>query len=88
VWLDYPRRTCVRRILARTVKDYGKQKPDLPEGCPEAFDLAVLRFAWRFPAESRPQIFTALDRHGSHLNIFRLRNDREVATFSHAHGVA
>jgi len=88
VWLDYPRTTCLRRILTRTVKDYGQQSPDLPEGCPEGFDLGVLRFAWRFPAESRPQILTALERHGSHLNVFVLHNDREVTAFSRAHGIA
>jgi adenylate kinase family enzyme len=88
IWLDYPRATCIRRILRRTVRDYGKQKPDLPEGCPEAFDLAVLRFAWRFPAESRPQIFAAIARHGGHLNIVTLNNDRDVMAFSRAHGIA
>ena len=88
VWLDYPRTTCVRRILARTVKDWGTQKPDLPEGCPETFDLGVLRFAWRFPRQSRPQVFAALERHGRHLNVFRLCNDRDVTAFSRVHGVA
>jgi adenylate kinase family enzyme len=88
VWLDYPRATCIRRILTRTIKDYGKRPPDLPEGCPETFDPQVLRFAWRFPAESRPQIFAAVERYGGHLNVFRLNSDRAVAEFSRAQGIA
>jgi len=56
VWLDYPRSACVRRILTRTIKDYGKQKPDLPEGCPEQFDKKLRRWVWNFPAKQRPQI--------------------------------
>jgi adenylate kinase family enzyme len=87
VWLDYPRATCIRRILMRTVKDYGKRRADLPEGCPETFDAAMLGFAWRFPAESRPQIFAAIERYGSHLQVFRLGNDRAVADFSRGHGL-
>jgi adenylate kinase family enzyme len=88
VWLDYPRVTCMRRILMRTIRNYGRRMPDLPDGCPETFDPGVLRFAWRFPAESRPQILPALDRFGGHLNIFRLGNDRDVAAFSRARGIA
>ena len=88
VWLDYPRTTCVRRILTRTIKDYRKPKPDLPEGCPETFDARLLRFAWNFPAESRPQISAAIERYGSHLRLFRLANDRGVAEFSRGLGLA
>jgi adenylate kinase family enzyme len=88
VWLDYPRATCIRRILMRTVKDYGQQPPDLPDGCPEAFDMNVLRFAWQFPAKSRPQIVADLERFGGHLKVFRLANDRDVAEFSRMQGIA
>jgi adenylate kinase family enzyme len=87
IWLDYPRTTCLRRILTRTIRNYGRQTPDLPEGCPETFDLGVVRFAWKFPAESRPQILAALERFGAHLDVFRLGSDAEVAAFSRAHGV-
>jgi adenylate kinase family enzyme len=84
VWLDYPRMTCLRRIFMRTLKGYGGQPADLPEGCPESFDLQVYRFAWRFPSESRPEIFAAIEKHGAHLHVIRLRNDRDVAAFAHA----
>jgi adenylate kinase family enzyme len=88
IWLDYPRTTCIRRILKRTLRDYGQQKPDLPDGCPEGFDPATLRFAWRYPSESRPQIFAAIQRYGAHLQVFRLGHDRAVADFSRGHGLA
>ena len=71
VWLDYPRRPASVASCARH-QDYGKQPPDLPDGCPETFDLGVLRFAWGFPAVSRPQIAPAIERFGRHLRVFRL----------------
>ena len=88
IWLDYPRVTCIRRVLTRAGKDYGTQKPDLPEGCPEQFDAGLLRFTWRFPTESRPQIVSAIERFGGHLEITRLCNDRDVAAFARARGFA
>jgi len=88
IWLDYPRVTCLRRILARAIKDYGTQKPDLPEGCPEKFDAGLLRFTWRFPKESRPQIVTALERFGAHLHVVRLASDRDVAAFARTQALA
>jgi hypothetical protein len=37
-----------------------------------------LHFAWRFPAESRPQIFPAIERFGTHLRVVRPTSDRET----------
>jgi adenylate kinase family enzyme len=88
IWLDYPRVTCLRRIFVRTLKGYGKQPGDLPDGCPESFDPQVYRFAWRFPAESRPQIFAAIEKYGAHLKVVRLTNDRDVSAFAHTQGLA
>lgn len=88
VWLDYPRATCIRRVLIRTIRDYGRSKPDLPAGCPEQFDAKLLRWVWDFPTKHRPEIPKATARYGRHLNVVRLRNDRDVAEFSSAHGLA
>jgi adenylate kinase family enzyme len=88
IWLDYPRATCIRRIIMRSIKDYGRSKPDLPEGCPEGFDAGVLRFAWDFPARHRPEIPRAIARYGGHLNVVRLTNDRDVARFSRENGIS
>ena len=88
VWLDYPRATCMRRVLMRAIKDYGRSKPDLPEGCPEQFDAKLLRWVWDFPAKHRPEIPKAIARYGGHLNVVRLTNDREVAEFARAQGFA
>jgi adenylate kinase family enzyme len=84
VWLDYPRATCIRRVLKRAIRDYGRSKPDLPEGCPEQFDVKLLRWVWDFPAKQRPEIPNAIARYGGHLKIVRLAKDRDVAEFARA----
>jgi adenylate kinase family enzyme len=81
IWLDYPRTTCRRRVLLRVVKDYSRTRADLPDGCPEKFDLKFLRFIWNFPVNSRPRIVDGLRRFGAHLRVVHLTTDRDVAAF-------
>jgi adenylate kinase family enzyme len=81
LWLDYSRRICLCRVLVRLAKDYGRSRPDLPEGCPEKFDLEFLRFVWNYPAKHRPHIPDGIARYGSHLRVTRFLRDRDADAF-------
>jgi adenylate kinase family enzyme len=81
IWLDYPRRTCMRRVLLRILKDYGRNRPDLPPGCPEQFDSEFIRFVWNFPAKNRPHIVEGIERYGGHLRVTRFDHDRDAERF-------
>lgn len=81
IWLDYPRSVCLRRVLLRTLTGYGRTRSDLPESCPERFDLAFLRYVWNFPDKYRPRIANAIGRFGGHLRIAHLRRDRDAEGF-------
>ncbi len=70
-----------RRVLLRTLTGYGRTRPDLPESCPERFDLPFLRYVWNFPEKHRPRIVNAIERFGGHLRIARLRSDRDAHEF-------
>jgi adenylate kinase family enzyme len=84
VWLDFPRATCLRRVLMRSVRDYGRSRPDLPDGCPEQVDMKLLRWVWDFPVKERPQIVAGIARFGAHLRAVQLANDRSVVEFLRA----
>jgi adenylate kinase family enzyme len=77
VFLDLPRRTCLRRVLWRRVRN--QRRPDLPEGCPESFDTAFYRWIWQFPTVDRPQILGLLD--GIDADVYRLRSSRDVRRY-------
>jgi adenylate kinase family enzyme len=81
VWLDYSRATCMRRVLTRMVKGYGRTRPELPEGCPERFDLPFLRYVWEFPMKHRPRIASSVEQFGRHLDVVRLDHDRAADAF-------
>ena len=77
----YPRRTCLRRVLLRSFKDYGRNRSDLAEGCLEQFDVEFYRFVWDFPAKYRPYIVDGIERFGGHLRVSQFRHDRDADVF-------
>jgi adenylate kinase family enzyme len=86
VWLDYPRRVCMRRVVLRMIKGYGRTRPDLPSNCPERLNLEFLRFVWSFPRAHRPHIVNGIATYGSHLSIATFNRDRNAENFLAASG--
>jgi adenylate kinase family enzyme len=81
IWLDYPRRTCMRRVLLRIVKDYGRHRQDMPERCREQLDPEFIRFVCDFPAKNRPHLVEGIERYGAHLRVTRFVGDRDADAF-------
>jgi adenylate kinase family enzyme len=77
VFLDLPRRTCLRRALWRLI--CGEQRADLPAGCSESLDLPFLRWIWRYPRDDRPRVLEFLI--GLDAEVHRLRSPRDVRRY-------
>lgn len=61
IWLDLPLRTRLPRVLWRTVRYFGRTRPDLPEGCPEQFSWEFIHFIWRTRHSSRQRARALFD---------------------------
>ena len=61
IWLDLPLGLRLRRVLWRTLRYYGRTRPDLPQGCPEAFRFEFLSFIWRTRHTSRARMRALYD---------------------------
>lgn len=83
VWLECPRRTCLRRILWRAISGYGKTRPDMHPGCPERIDPAFVRYVWDFRAKRQPELEEAMAK-STHLSIVRIRGKSDVAAYLEA----
>jgi len=81
VFLDLPRRTCIRRALWRLVRDRRRSRADLPEGCAEGLDLPFLRWIWRYPRVDRPGVLELLSGLGSRVDIRHLQSAAEVRRY-------
>ena len=76
VFFDVPRRVALAGILRRWVTNRGRdvQAP----GCPERLDWSFLRWAWRYPRDSRPRVLAALQAHCSSAEVIVIRSRREA----------
>ena len=75
IWLDLPVMVRLVRVMQRRVQ--RRQRPDLPENCPERIDPAFLRFIWRTRVTSRAKI-AALYRDAVDKRRYRLTSGRAV----------
>lgn len=53
IWLDFPLPLRMWRVLLRTVRYWGRTRPDLPDGCPEQFSWEFIRWIWDTRTSSR-----------------------------------
>ncbi|MCB2065063.1 MAG: topology modulation protein [Erythrobacter sp.] len=77
LYLDYPIRICLARLLRRIWRWRGQSRPDMTEGCPERLDLPFLWYVARWNRGPRlrteQRIAPFADR------IVRLRSPAETA---------
>jgi adenylate kinase family enzyme len=82
VFLDLPRRSCLRGALTRLARQWGQVRDDMGPDCPEGLDLPFLRFIWRFRRDVRPEMLVILQGFESDGGrVITLRSRREVDRF-------
>lgn len=80
IFLDLPRRVCLYRILKRTLKYYGRSRPDMAEGCLERLDLEFVMWVWNYKHRSRMTLLAELEGL-EEKSVMILRNQRQVSDF-------
>jgi adenylate kinase family enzyme len=63
IYLDFPIRLCLARLLRRIWTWRGRSRPDMPDGCPERFDLAFFFYVLQWNAGPRLRTEAALIGH-------------------------
>lgn len=79
VFLDYSRMTCVFGVLGRVMRNHGKVRSDMGDGCKEKFDFEFLRFVWNFRKNKAPAIRELFAKYGGFgVNTVILKSRREA----------
>ncbi len=75
IWLDVPIGLRICRVLQRSWRFRGRSRPDLPEGCPERFNMQTvefLTFIVKARRRSRERMAAIYQNPPAHLSAVRL----------------
>lgn len=84
IWLDVPVGLRMVRVLRRSIRYYGRSRPDLPDGCPERFNrqtIDFLSFIWRTRHSARDKLEEIYRSPPAHLRVHRLTGLPDVRGF-------
>ena len=78
IWLRLPRLTALLGVSRRVLKNYGKVRVAMADGCPEPFpDIEFLSYIWNFERKSAPAFVAQIDRYGPNVPVTVLRSRKE-----------
>ena len=80
IYLDFSRFACLMGVLKRVITTYGKERPDMGEGCPERIDFEFLKWVWNFNKNKRERYYKMLNEAEGKQTIV-LKNRRMVKRF-------
>ena len=81
VFLDVARHICLGRVIARSLRSFGRVRPDMAPGCRERVDGAFLRWVWDYPSQRRPAMVRRLEEVESQMQVIWLRNASDARAF-------
>lgn len=86
IYLDFPIRLCLWRLIRRIVTHRGRSRPDMPEGCPERFDAAFFWYVMNW--NSGPRVRSEAKLAGYTGNLVRLTSPAMLAQWRKANNLS
>jgi adenylate kinase family enzyme len=84
IFLEATRRVSYFRVLIRYLRNRGKTRPDITEGCFEKIDMEFIRYIWDYPRNRKPVILRFFEKLRASRNVYILRNQKEIEEFVRA----
>ena len=78
IWLDIPLSIRAWRVFRRTLRHHGKTRPDLPDGCPEQFNMEFVKWIWNTRKSARDKMRELYASAPEAKNKYQVQNKRQV----------
>jgi adenylate kinase family enzyme len=85
IYLDFPIRLCLWRLIKRIVTLRDQSRPDMPEGCPERFDAAFFWYVMYWNSAPRVRTEAHIAPHAN--KVIRLRSPSALAQWREANNL-
>lgn len=79
--LDFPLWLRLWRVIMRTVKYYGRRRPDMAEGCHEAFHFDFYKWIWDTRHTARRKNLALAEKAPADTDVYILTNVAEVQAY-------
>ncbi|AOL94802.1 AAA family ATPase [Porphyrobacter sp. LM 6] len=86
IYLDFPIWLCLWRLIRRVTTLRGQSRPDMPEGCPERFDLAFFWYVMTWNSGPRVRTERAIAPWAD--KVIRLTSPAMLADWRKANNLA
>lgn len=81
VFLDLPLWLRVWRVFIRTLRHFGRTRPDMQDDCPERFSYEFWKWIWDTRHSGRVKPLAMLEQAGPDKTTHHLKSPQEVADF-------
>ncbi|WP_296100462.1 AAA family ATPase [uncultured Agrobacterium sp.] len=79
IWMRLPRMICLAGVARRVMRNYGRVRSDMAEGCPEPLpNLEFLTYIWTFEKRHAPIFERNFDLYGPQVPIFQVKSRGEA----------
>lgn len=80
-YFDYSRYFCLYRVLKRRIRNHGRTRPDMADGCEEKIDLEFIQYIWSFNKTNRPNILKSLEEVKESKNVVIFKSPKDVKIY-------
>ncbi len=86
IYLELPLRVCLYRVITRFLKNLGKNRSDMGEGCTEKLDYPFLKFiitTYKSRKKKMRDRFQVFLKNGKDKKVYELKSKKEIREFLH-----
>ncbi|KKX33685.1 ATPase AAA [Rhizobium sp. LC145] len=79
IWVRLPRLLCLWGIFSRSIRTFGRTRPDMAPGCPEKLpDREFVSYVWNFEERHAPIFIRNFERYGRGVPVLVLKSRRQM----------